>query len=68
MGESVIFFSTHCPRCKVLETKLKQKGVSYQECNDVSIMKSKGLEMAPAIEVNGTMMNFKEAVNWIKEQ
>lgn len=68
METNIVLWSTHCPRCKVLESKLKQKNIDYEECNDVQLMLSKGLETAPALEVDGTMMNFKEAVEWIKEQ
>jgi glutaredoxin len=64
----VVFYSTHCPQCKVLETKLKQKNISYEEVNDVEVMKSKGFVSAPKLEVDGTVYDFKEAVNWIKEQ
>lgn len=65
MSEKIIFHSSHCPRCKILETKLKQKGIEYEENNDIQVMLDKGLEMAPALEVDGKMMDFKEAVNWI---
>lgn len=68
MSKKVIFYSSKCPRCLVLEKKLQAKGVKYEECNDVQLMLSKGLETAPALEVDGTMMNFKEAAKWIKEQ
>ena len=33
--EMVTLYSTHCPRCLVLEKKLKQKNISYQEVNDI---------------------------------
>lgn len=68
MSKKVIFYSSKCPRCLVFEKKLQAKGVKYEECNDVQLMLSKGLETAPALEVDGTMMNFKEAAEWIKEQ
>ena len=64
MSEKIIFHSSHCPRCKVLESKLKQKRIEYEENNDIQIMIDKGLEMAPALEVDGKMMDFKEAINW----
>lgn len=64
----VIFYSTHCPRCAVLESKLKQKNIEYTECNDVMTMYSKGLEMAPALEVDGKMLDFVQAVKWVGEQ
>lgn len=68
MSKKVIFYSSKCPRCLILEKKLQVKGVKYEECNDVQLMLSKGLETAPALEVDGIIMNFKEAVEWIKEQ
>lgn len=65
---NVILYSTHCPKCKVLETKLKQKNINYDEINDVKIMQDKGFEFAPVLEVNGVAYGFKEAVDWIGGQ
>lgn len=65
MDNKIIFHSSHCPRCLILEKKLKEKGIQYEENNDVQVMLDKGLEMAPALEVDGTMMDFKKAIDWI---
>lgn len=62
---SIIFYSTHCPRCKVLETKLKQKNVEYVECNDVEEMEKKGISSVPCLGVNEEIMDFGAAVKWI---
>ena len=67
MGE-IILYEHGCPRCKVLKIKLDQKGVEYKTINDIEIMKSKGFNEAPKLEVDGVVMGFKEAVEWIKEQ
>lgn len=68
MGK-VILWSTHCPRCKVLTAKLQQKGIEYEEINDVERMKAKGFQEVPKLEVaDGTVMDFKEAIQWIGEQ
>lgn len=61
----VIFYTTSCPRCKVLEAKLKGANIEYAENNDVDLMLSKGLQAAPALEVDDKIMNFREAVEWI---
>ena len=61
----VVLYSTHCPRCCVLEKKLQQKNISYEEVNDVEIMKEKGYLSVPVLEVDGTSMDFKTASNWI---
>ena len=68
MNKEIILFSTKCPRCLVLEKKLKEKGIQYKENNDVQLMLAQGIEMAPVLVVDGKMMDFKEANEWIKEQ
>lgn len=65
---SIILYEHGCPKCKVLRTKLNQKNITYKTVNDIEIMRSKGFVDAPKLEVNGVMMNFKEAVDWIGEQ
>lgn len=70
MGDEqyVILYEHGCPRCKVLKSKLDQKGIKYEDISDVEVMKSKGFQEAPKLDVNGVVMNFKEAVKWIGEQ
>lgn len=67
MGK-VILYSTHCPRCKVLTVKLQQKEIVFEEVNDVEVMTAKGFKEAPKLEVDGVVMDFKQAVDWLKEQ
>ena len=68
MGKRVILYEHGCPRCKVLKSKLDQKGIKYEDISDVEVMKSKGFQEAPKLDVNGVIMDFKEAVKWIGEQ
>lgn len=65
---NVTLYSTNCPKCKVLESKLNQHGVGYNVNHDVEIMKAKGFDFLPKLEVDGVVYNFKEAVDWIGEQ
>ena len=68
MGK-VILWSTHCPRCKVLELKLKQKNIEFEENTNVEEMTAKGFKEAPKLELeDGTVMDFKDAVEWLKGQ
>ena len=61
------FYSTHCPKCSVLEKKLKAKNLSYVEINDIQTMRDLGLRAAPALQVDGgAIMNFKQAVEWVE--
>lgn len=63
---TVTLYSTHCPKCNVLEKKLKQKNISYEEVNDIEIMKEKGYLSVPVLEVDGTSMDFKTAFNYVE--
>lgn len=65
---SVILFSTHCPRCNVLATKLQQKSINYEEINDVDVMVERGFTSVPMLEVDGVVYDFKKAVEWIGAQ
>lgn len=65
---SVILYSTNCPRCRVLETKLKQKNIDYHVVDDRDKMIDLGMTEAPQLEVDGVRMNFSEAVKWVNER
>ena len=66
--DKLIFFSTHCPKCKALEMLLKKKNIEYEEHNNIQEMLKLGLQSAPGLMVNGKVMEFSAAVKWIKEQ
>jgi len=61
----ITLYSTKCPICNVMSTKLKQKNIAYNEINDVDIMIAKGFTRAPMLEVNGKIMNSAEAMKFI---
>ena len=65
---SVTLYSTNCPRCRVLETKLKQKNIEYHVVDDVNKMIDLGMTEVPQLEVDSVRMNFSEAVNWVNEK
>ena len=65
---SIILYSTGCPRCEVLKSKLADKSIPYTENNSVLEMKNLGITELPVLSINGTMLNFKEAVEWVNKQ
>ena len=64
----VILYSNHCPKCNVLINKLNNSHVQYEEINDIDLMISKGFMSMPMLEVDGVVMNFLNANNWINER
>lgn len=63
----ITFYSTNCPKCKVLSTKLDQAGVKYNINTDINTMLSKGIKSAPALEMeDGRIMDFSAALAWVR--
>ena len=63
---NIVLHSTNCSKCKVLETKLKQKNIEYTENNNVNLMLEKGFTTVPMLEVDGEVMDYKAAFNYIE--
>ncbi len=61
----VTLYTTGCPRCKVLEAKLDEAGITYGVVNDPQKIMEMGFTTAPIMTVDGTVYSFKEAINWI---
>ena len=61
----VVLYSTNCPRCKVLKTKLEQKKIQYEECNDINEMLKLNIKMTPMLQVDQSLLDFAYAVKWI---
>ena len=63
--DSIILYSTGCPRCKTLKKLLLKNNISYTEVNDVDEMIQKGFTEVPVLEINGQQLDYESAVNWI---
>jgi glutaredoxin len=61
-----LYTTEHCPVCSMVKNTLKQKGVEFNIVNDIEIMTMKGFKSAPMLEVDESIMNAKDAINWIK--
>lgn len=66
--QSVILYSTGCPRCKVLKAKLDAKGISYEEKSDIDEMEALGIETVPVLSVDGGLLLFHDANDWVNDQ
>ena len=68
----IILYSTHCPKCQVLEKKLLVSGLTFKSVEDhdkiVEVAKRGGFTMAPILEVSDVgLMGFADAVKWVNE-
>ncbi len=58
-------YSTGCPKCKILEIKLKQKNIRYNEISDLEKLKEKNILQVPVLEVDGEFYDFAKAVMFV---
>lgn len=64
----IVLYSTHCPKCNVLEKKLDNLGIKYDIVTDIDVMQEKGFMSAPMLEVDGNVMDFTKANSWVNNQ
>lgn len=65
---SIILYSNNCPKCKVLKSKLNDKSISYKEENDMDEILKTGFKALPLLKVDGEILQFKEANDWINQR
>lgn len=64
----ITVYTIHCPQCNVLEKKLQQAGLLYSTIDDEKELERMGITLFPIMQVDcGPLMNFREAIQWIKE-
>lgn len=66
MENKIYLYTIDCPACKVLEQKLIRKGIDFVKVSDIEILREKGLEVFPVLEVEeNKLLSYGEAVRWV---
>ncbi len=63
----VTLYSTNCPKCKIIEAKLKQLGFEYKVITDIEEMKKLGITTAPVMFVDNKKYDFNNSIRYLKE-
>jgi glutaredoxin len=62
-------YTTGCPQCNVLKSKLDSKGIEYEVITSLEVIqdiaKSKGFRSVPILEVDGNYMDFISSIKYI---
>ena len=61
-------YTIHCPQCNVLKKKLDTAGISYTLIDDQEWLRATGYDKFPILEVDGTQMNYMQAITWLRER
>lgn len=62
---SIILYTTDCPKCNVLKSKLQEKKIEFTENKTVDEMLALGITQAPVLSIDGNLLDFKKAVAWV---
>lgn len=61
-NKKIIFYHrAGCPQCRTFELLIKKNHVEVESCMDEDIMREKGIQHTPALEVDGRIIYGKEA-------
>lgn len=63
--DKIVLFTTGCPKCRVIESKLASKGVAFEKVDDIDRMEQAGVRSVPSMLVDGRLMAFKEANDYV---
>ena len=66
--EDVILYTIGCPKCKVLERKLKDKNIEYEEVDNEEEMLKLNITHIPMLRVGDELLDFGQAVKWINNK
>lgn len=66
--EMITLFTTDCPKCRVLESKLNAQGIEYTQEHDIQEILDAGFKTAPVLKVDEQYMDFVTANNWVNDK
>ena len=64
----IILYSNGCPKCKILKQRLDEKGLEYEESDNVEFLKANKILAFPALNIDGKILKFYHAILWLKNQ
>ena len=66
MGDQeLILYTTHCPKCKVIEEKLKAKNVNFNIVDNVEELTKLGFTSFPMLKVGDQILDFINANKYV---
>ena len=63
-----ILYTLDCPRCDILKDRLDEKNIKYEICKDINAIRAKGYMTAPLLEIDGKIMDFSAAIQWLNSK
>lgn len=69
MEDKIVLYTVNCPKCKVLELKLRQKNVDFETVDDadevVEVGRRQGITSAPILQIDSDYLDFSQAIKYV---
>lgn len=68
---NIRLYSTHCPKCRVVEKKLEQAQIQYdlidakENPEVIEELTALGIQQMPVLMVDDKILGFSEIIKWI---
>ena len=62
-----LFTTESCPKCKILKSKLDEKGLKYEKSDNIQELIDLGFKTVPVLELHGEYMDFGKVIKWIQD-
>ena len=63
----VKLYTTHCPKCKILEERLNEKNVKFEITDDMAELQKMNFKSVPNLEIDGKIYNYLEAIKYLNK-
>lgn len=70
--DDITLYSSHCPKCDMIEKILKEKGIDFNLVDNESIYlplaDQNGIDSMPFADINGKILDIKDLQEYIKNR
>jgi glutaredoxin len=63
----VKLYTTHCPKCKILEERLNEKKVKFEVIDNMEELQKMNFKSVPNLEIDGKIYNYLESIKYLNK-
>ena len=63
----VKLYTTHCPKCKILEERLNEKKVKYEVIDNIDELQKMNFKSVPNLEIDGKIYNYLDSIKYLNK-
>ena len=63
----VKLYTTHCPKCKILEERLNEKKVKYEVIDNIEELQKMNFKSDPNLEIDGKIYKYLDSIRYLNK-